>query len=191
MEKEIWKPIKNYEGLYEISSYGDVKSLPKKVKVGIKNNDFAMRKERILKLENRKDGYKKVTLSNNKKNKNYFVHRLVAEAFIDNPYNYKYVNHKDENKANNNVNNLEWCSFKYNINYGTRNERASKSLKGNGAKAVYQYDYNGNFIKKWNSSVEIERELGYNATNICACCRGKYKRMYNSIWKYLQDKEEV
>lgn len=184
MEKEIWKPIKKYEGLYEISSIGNVKSLPKKTKVGIKNNHFAMRKERILKLGER-NGYKVVNLSNNKKSKTYYVHRLVAEAFIDNPYNYKYINHKDENKTNNNINNLEWCSFKYNINYGTRNERASKSLKGKGAKAVYQYDYNGNLIKKWDSITEIERELGYKATNICACCRGKYKGMYNSIWEYI------
>lgn len=186
MEKEIWRPIKNYEGLYEISSWGNVKSLPKKVKVGIKNNNFAIKKEKILKQTHRKDGYRRIALSHNKSTKNYYVHRLVAEAFIDNPNNYKYINHKDENKSNNNIDNLEWCSFKYNINYGTRNKRASKSLTGKNTKAVIQYDYEGNFIKKWNSIAEIERELGYSTSNICACCKGRYKGMYNSIWKYYE-----
>lgn len=186
MEKEIWKPIKNYEGLYEVSNCGNVKSLSKKVKVGIKNNEFAIRKERILKQALHRCGYKRVTLSNNKNDKNYYVHRLVAEAFIENPNNYKYVNHKDENKQNNNVNNLEWCSFEYNINYGTRTKRASKNMRGKHNKPVYQYDYEGNFIRKWDSFTEIERKLGYNASNICACCKGKYKGMYNHIWKYAE-----
>lgn len=186
MEEEIWKPIKNYEGIYEVSNFGNIKSLSRKVKVGIKNNDFATRKEKILSQTSRKDGYKRASLSKNKKTKSYYVHRLVAEAFVDNLNKDKYINHKDENKSNNNANNLEWCSFEYNINYGTRNKRASKNLIGKNSKPVCQYDYEGNLIKKWNSILEIEKELGFSASNICACCKGRYKGMYNYIWKYCE-----
>ena len=109
---EIWKDKKNYEGHYQVSNFGRVKS----IKFG---------KEKILKQSIR-HGYYCVVLSKNGILKNYFVHRLVAEAFIDNPDNLPQVNHKDECKTNNIVSNLEWCDRKYNINYGTRTEKCSK-----------------------------------------------------------------
>ena len=107
---EIWKDILGYEGLYQVSNYGRVRSL----KYG---------KEKILKQQINTDGYLHIDLYKNKKRKNYNVHRLVTIAFLENPNNYPQVNHKDENKQNNHIDNLEWCDYKYNCNYGTRKNK--------------------------------------------------------------------
>lgn len=123
---EIFKPIKGYEGLYEVSNLGRVKSLPK-----YHHTRFSgyTEKERILKCRIDSYGYQMVTLCKNKKQKNYLIHRLVANTFLENPYNYDSINHKDENKLNNCVENLEFCDRYYNNNYGTRNKRISNTLK--------------------------------------------------------------
>lgn len=121
---EIWKDIKNFENMYQISNYGRVKSIKRVRKLN--NDKIANVKERILK-PTYINGYQRVVFSKNGKRYNYFIHRLVAEAFISNHNNYKEINHKDENKKNNCVNNLEWCNHSYNINYGTGNVRRSKS----------------------------------------------------------------
>ena len=123
---EIFKPIKGYEGLYEVSNLGRVKSLPK-----YHRNRFSgyTEKEKILKSRIDSYGYQMVMLCKDKKQKNYLVHRLVTNAFLENPYNYDSINHKDENKLNNCVENLEFCNRKYNNNYGTRNKRISNTLK--------------------------------------------------------------
>ena len=118
---EIWKDIEGYEGLYQISSYGRIKSL---------RDHHGNYREKILKQGTRKDGYKNTALSKDGKLKTYSVHRLVAAAFLDNPNNYPCVNHKDEQKYNNYVENLEWCTSKYNCNYGTKSERQSKAITG-------------------------------------------------------------
>ena len=118
--EEIWKDISNYEGKYEVSNLGRVRSLSYNGTGEIK----------FLKQSTNKRGYKRVGLCKNGKMKNCYVHRLVAITFIPNPNNHKEVNHKDENPANNNVNNLEWCTSEYNNNYGTRNKRAGESKKG-------------------------------------------------------------
>ena len=118
--EEIWKDIINYEGKYEVSNLGRVRSLSYNGTGEIK----------LLKPGTNKRGYKRVGLCKNGKTKHYYVHRLVAITFIPNPDDLSIVNHKDENPANNNVNNLEWCTSEYNNNYGTRNERASESHKG-------------------------------------------------------------
>lgn len=129
--KEIWKDIKGYEGLYQVSNLGNIKSLEKECNA---SNQFGCKfkvkkKEKILKQHINKFGYKRVTLYKDLKSKNYQVHRLVAEAFITNIDNLSQINHKDENKTNNNVDNLEWCSCSYNINYGKRNKIVSNKLK--------------------------------------------------------------
>lgn len=118
--EEKWKDIQGYENLYQISNLGRVKSL--KRTVIRKHNSILNLKERILKQQNM-NGYKFVRLSKNNKTKQHLVHRLVATHFIDNPNKYKEINHKDENKENNVWYNLEWCTHKYNINFGTGNER--------------------------------------------------------------------
>ena len=163
--EEIWKDKKDYEGHYQVSNFGRVKS----IKFG---------KEIILKQSIR-HGYYYVCLSKNGIVKTYNVHRLVAEAFIPNPNDYKEVNHKDENPQNNIVSNLEWCDRLYNVRYGTGIERRSKTQ----SKPVLQYDLEGNFIKEWKSTHECCRN-GFNQSNVAACCRGKLKTYKGSIWKY-------
>ena len=113
---EIWKDIKGYEGLYQVSNLGRVKSLRKNI---------------IMKEALKEERYLSITLHKNKTRKSFYIHRLVAQAFVSNPNNYPEVNHKDENKQNNQMDNLEWCTPKYNANYGTRNKRLSELQKGN------------------------------------------------------------
>lgn len=126
LENEIWKDINGWEGLYQISNYGRVKSLSKYLYNGY---GYFWSKEKIMKLTNNQDGYLRIHLRNNGKRKVYSVHRLVAEAFIPNPNNLPEVNHKDEDTSNSKVDNLEWCTSKYNSNYGNHCKNLSNSLK--------------------------------------------------------------
>jgi hypothetical protein len=165
---EIWKDIPGYEGVYQVSNLGNVFSLKKKRKmIGQKNNG----------------GYIYVKL--NKKQK--YIHRLVAISFIDNENNFPQINHIDENKANNNVKNLEWCTAKYNRNYGTSSIRISeKQLNDkNKSKAVLQKK-DGVIINEFPSTKEVYRKLGYNFAYISACCLGKYKQAYGYQWEYIK-----
>lgn len=170
---EIYKDIVGYEGKYQVSNFGNIKSL--------NYNHTGI--EKVLKPQNKK-GYLSVCLGSNQAQKQ--VHRLVAEAFLDNPNNLPYVNHKDENKYNNCVDNLEWCDAEYNSNYGTSSVRIAK----NESKPINQYDLQGNFIKAWNSGTEIARVLKISGGNICNCCRGKQKTAYGYKWRYAELQEE-
>ena len=161
--EEIWCPIKGYEGIYEVSDQGRVRSM----KFG---------KERILKPGKIQNGYLKVNLWKNGEMKQCKVHRLVAQTFIPNPQNLTEVNHKDENKTNNSVQNLEWCDRKYNCNYGTRNQRISKP--------VLQFTKDGELVKEWKSATDVERNLGFYNGYISNCCNGRYKYAYGFIWKF-------
>lgn len=148
---------------------------------------------RILKTRKQRNGYLLVNL--NKKGKSYFflVHRLVAEAFIPNLDNLPQVNHIDEDKTNNRVENLEWKSPKDNCNHGTRNERSAKTrTNGKLSKQVLQYTKNGEFVKEWVSSSEIERKLGYNKSAISRVCLGntRLKSYKGYIWRYKEKREE-
>ena len=132
-------------------------------------------------------GYFRVGLYNKvSKMKSFMVHRLVSLAFIPNPDNLTEVNHKDENKTNNNVSNLEWCSKSYNINYGTRNERCcEKHLNRKDlSRPVKQFTKDGFFIKEYPSMHEVERQTGFYYSNIGNCCNGKLKSAYGYIWRY-------
>ena len=162
---EIWHDIDGYEGLYQISNKGRVKSLYKG-------------SERILKPRDNGRGYLRVQLTKENTSKHIRVHRLVARAFIPNPYNLPEINHIDENKKNNSVENLEWCDRRYNVNYGTRNERVSRK--------ILQYSKSGEFIREWQGAREVERVLGIDNSHINACCRGKLKSAYGFIWKYKE-----
>lgn len=180
--EEIWKDIENYEGLYQISNLGNVRSVDRIVNAGIENNNKVVKKGKILNPVKDKDGYLKVSLSKNNIRKNYFVHRLVGKIFIANNKNLKQINHKDENKENNCVSNLEWCDNKYNQNYGTRKMRIAKSL----SKPVIQYDLNKKYVKTWINSVEIEKKLKICASNIRYVCLGKRKTAGGYIWRYYE-----
>lgn len=173
MEIEIWKSL-DFLGYpdYEISNFGNVKSL----------NYNHTGKERLLKPRKDKGGYMRVLLCKNGKGKNFRVHRLVAMTFLENPNNLSCVNHKDENKDNNHVNNLEFCTHEYNNNYGTRNERAIKKI----SKAILQYSLIGEFVKEWSSIKQASKELNINQSNISGCCKHKLKTCGNFIWRYKE-----
>lgn len=167
MTDEIWCPVKNYEGLYEVSDKGRVKS--------IGYGDY-----RILRPLKTKNGYLRVWICKNGEKEKCYIHRLVAQTFIHNPNNLPEVNHKDEDKTNNSVQNLEWCDQKYNINYGTRTQRQSEKL----SKPILQYTKSGKLVREWKSLHDVERNLGYNHCSISKCCKGKLKSAYNFIWKF-------
>lgn len=177
MKKEYWKPVVGYEGLYMVSNWGRARSFDQWVKG--KNGSIRFCKGRILKLSTNNQGYLLVTLYKNGKVKKFLVHRLVAEAFLPNPDNLPEVNHKDENKLNNVVSNLEWCNRTYNNNYGTRNEKVAKKC----SKPVVQYTLDGKFVREWKSIQECGKN-GFHQGNISACCRGKRKTHKGFIWKY-------
>lgn len=167
--EEIWKDIAGYEGLYQVSTEGRVRSL--------KNKTIKLLKPyKMLK----RGGYLEVGLRVPGIKKNYKIHRLVAEAFIPNPEGYNEVNHKDENKENNCVNNLEWCSHSYNNSYGTK---PIKNGIGH-SKKVEQYSMDGILLKTFNSQTEAARETNSTQGGISDCCRGKIKSHNGFVWKY-------
>ena len=170
MKKEIieeWRNIIGFEGLYQVSNLGRVKSLKDRY-----NNP----REIIMKQNLMKDGYYQIGLWKNSKVKNYFVHRLVAIAFIPNPDNLPFINHIDEDKTNNCVDNLEWCTASYNNVYGNRIEKYSKP--------ILQFDLEGNLVNEFPSIKEAERQTGFKNPNICNCLKGKRKTCGGFIWKY-------
>jgi len=178
---EVWKDVKGYEGLYQVSNLGRVKSLERTVTA--KNGSKRTIRQRILKPKTERNGYLRVILcKGNGKKKTLKVHRLVCEAFHENPENKPCVNHIDENKANNTASNLEWCSYKENNNHGTRNERRAKAQ----SKTVGQYTRDGKLIKVWQSTNEVERQLGFEHSAISAVARGNRKTAYGYIWKYIE-----
>ena len=178
---EEWRDIAGYEG-YQVSNLGRVRSLDRWIVD--KNGLRKKRKGQIIKLLPIPQGYYYVGLSNGKKAR---VNRLVAEAFIPNPDNLPCVNHKNENMKDNRVENLEWCSYSYNLTYGTIRERIrTKTINGKNSKPVLQYDKQGKFIKEYPSINEVKRQLGYDAGTICKCCQNKeyFHTAYGYIWKY-------
>lgn len=192
IETEVWKDIPDYKGLYQVSNFGNVKSLKGK--------------EKILKPQPNNNGYLRVGLSKNGNCIQFFVHRLVASAFLKNDNNLPCINHKDENPSNNHVDNLEFCNHTYNMNYGSIIERKSKSMKGKmlgknnpmyGQKhteeskkkmstPIIQYSKNNVFIKEFESITQASIELNILKTSICNCLKGKSKHCGGYIWKYKE-----
>lgn len=171
MTEEIWKDVKGFEKLYQVSNTGLVKSL-------ITNNS---RRKRVLKQKKTSRGYLSVTLfDNNGKHKYILVHRLVAEAFISNPDNLPQVNHKDEDKTNNNVDNLEWCTASYNLSYNDGQRKRIKSKMRN----VEQYTLDGQFVAEYPSTIEAGRKTNIKYSYIGDCCRGRQKSAGGYVWKY-------
>lgn len=178
--REIYKDISGYEGVYQISNKGNVKSL----------SFNRSGKNRILKF-GVNDGYFVVMLYKNKLRKNCSVHRLVANEFIPNPDGKEQINHIDGNKVNNCVENLEWSTISENQihrfkvlnhkgpNFGKLGKDNNNSVK------VEQYSKQGDFIRCWDSIMDVHRELGINSANISNCCRGRLKSVGGYKWKYV------
>lgn len=160
---------------YLVSSWGRVKSLH--------HRPTAYHK--ILKPYVDRDGYLVVGLRNHGKGKTVKIHRLVAQAFIPNPKKYPQVNHKDENKTNNHVENLEWCTNQYNLNYGSRNQKSGESLKQSmKSKELLQFSQAGKLIKIWPSMHEMSRVTGFNRSDVKQCCLGQAKQSYGYKWEF-------
>lgn len=162
-----WKPIPEYENLYEINSKGEIRSLCKRYsKTPI-----------ILKQCIGSKGYKNVTLCKNQKQTTFNVHRLVATVFIPNPNNLPCVNHKDENKLNNDVSNLEWCSYYHNNVYGSRLTKSATKR----SVPVMCVEIN----KTYSSASAVQRETGICQSHISQCCNGKRKTAGGYHWKFI------
>lgn len=190
MEKEIWKDIPGYEGLYQVSTLGQVKSLGRIIfekPNGRHNGRWHKFPEKLLKIGLDRNGYAAVNLYNlDKLRKRCNVHRLVALTFLENPNKLSDVNHKDENKQNNNVNNLEWCTTKYNLCYGNRMNkyRISRGTR------VARYDLDGNYIDSWESMSHAAVQVYGNAnkeTDILRNCKNKVTRVLNYKWKFTNE----
>lgn len=182
MSIEIWLPIKGYEGFYEVSNFGKIRSLDRLVdgRWGVTH-----RKGRILTGGLDKDGYRLFILSKNGLRKTHKLHRLIAVTFIENPYGYSQINHKDGNKQNNRVDNLEWVTPQKNIQHAfTLGLNKSSPLNWSiCSKAVLQYTTDGKFIRQFPSMSEVERTLGIKVSRVSACCNGKNKTAGGFIWK--------
>ena len=179
MKNEEWRDVVGYEGLYQVSSEGRVKSLERNIPHW-RGGERTV-KERILKPKTDRYGYLIVGLYAGGKQKMFSVHRLVCEAFHDNPDNKQEVNHINEDKTDNRACNLEWSTRRENCNHGSRNERVAKAR----SKLVGQYTRDGELIKIWPSTKEAQRQTGFDCSNISQAANGKYKQAYGFIWKYV------
>ena len=182
MTKEIttmehWKAIAGYEGLYEVSDQGRVKSL----------NYNHTGQTRILKAQKTRKGYLLIHLHKDGQSKYMQVHRLVASAFIPNPNNLETVNHKDEVKTNNAASNLEWMSVRDNINYGTGHRRGAEAQVNDPKKSkpVQQFDKQGNLLAVFRSIHEAERVTGISRRQICRSCNGERELAGGFVWRYV------
>lgn len=175
---EIWKNIKGYEKLYQVSNLGNVKSLKRKI-ITYNGKKMCLKtvQERILKSSLTKNGYLKVGLTKNGKTKTYLVHLLVIRTFKG--ISKLYTDHKDCNKINNNINNLEYVTPKENTIRAIKNNLIHKREN-----KINQYDLNGNFIKTWLNCKDIEKELNLDHSNIIKCCKGKRNKCGNYYWEY-------
>lgn len=189
--EEIWRDIQGYEGLYQVSNLGNVKSL------NYRHLGYAQ--NLVPKISNK--GRMWVELAKNGEKRPLQIARLVAYAFIDNPHNCPVVNHKDENPLNNMADNLEWCTLSYNVRYSLEKhpERIEKSVKNRGKRSsgyknphggcnmemkIDQFDLNGEYIRTWKNSRTIFLETGMSDWSISECCRGNRKKAYGYKWRY-------
>ena len=176
--QEIWKDVVGYEGLYQVSNKGNVKSLKRSIIARdgryIREVDECMLRQRLSRK------YKQVVLCKDSIYKFIRVHRLVAQAFIPNPENLPQVNHKDEDKFNNCVENLEWCTQLYNEQYGNKGKKTSEAV----SKPVIQFGLDGSKIKQFDSQTQASKILGIRQTGISLCCVGRYKTSGGFKWKF-------
>lgn len=183
---EVWKDVRGYEGLYEVSNFGNVRSLNWRNE-GIVRNLY-------LKRHNR--GYLQVELANGNKKQMFLVHRLVAQAFIPNPYALPQINHIDEDKHNNSADNLEWCTQSQNMKAFQKTHNGCRAVKprGNSKQSlrnkykIQQLTIDGKLVNTWDFAFEAKRKFNYNTTSIWECCEGKRKSAYGYKWQYAISK---
>ena len=186
---EVWKPVVGYEGLYEVSSLGRVMSC----------NLYAHKEPKIMKLSDNGTGYCVVGLSKNGKVKQFLVHRLVAEAFLEKIDGLDLINHKDENKKNNRIENLEWCDKSYNSTYSINRHPERKKMygtffKGSGYRGkpfkhtlkVRQYTKDNRLIAEFEDVVDANKKTGIKNCAIIACCKGKQHTAFGYVWKFAE-----
>lgn len=188
--KELWLPVKGYEGIYEVSNYGNVVSL-----------NYRQTGERhTLRIKTGKDGYLRVTLCKKCICRSFLVHRLVAEAFIPNPGNKPFVDHIDTDRKNNCVLNLKWCNRKENANNPITLKRMGDNLRN--LNRIYreqiskkrkikvaQYTLDGKLVKVWDSAKDAEKSMSISNSDICNCCKENRKTAGGYIWKYYNNEE--
>lgn len=178
-QKEIWRDVVGYEGLYQVSSLGRVRSCERIVKR--KDYGDVLRPQQILKQYDNGIGYLRVVLyDNGHKKRKLYVHRLVASAFVKNNLGLPNINHKDENKYNNNASNLEWCTQKYNNNYGTRTERMRKTR----GKPVVGINLTTKETVRLDCIADAVK-IGFNPTAVSMCCLGKRPRHKGYSWNFI------
>lgn len=186
--EEIWKDVVGYEGLYQVSNIGNVKSL----------NWRGLGKPKNLYLKPHNKGYLQVELAKDGNKKCYTVHQLVATAFIPNPNNLAQINHKDEDKKNNRVDNLEWCTRSYNAAYsidrhperkpnGIGRRKGSRFKGINSELKILQLSLDGEIVKEWSCSRDIFLKTGMSDWSISECCRGNRKTAYGYKWQYANE----
>ncbi len=190
--QEVWRPVKDYEGIYEVSNLGKVKSIDRVIEYNSGLCKSRNQKGTYTYLAVGRNGYHSASLWKNNKEMRFSVHRLVAQAFIENPENKKQVNHKDGNKINNHVSNLEWMTASENGKHrfselghvppalGRTGELSGRSKK------VNQYSLDGSYINTFDSARIATMHLGKNTTVINTCCRGGLKTAYGFKWEYVK-----
>lgn len=178
---EIWKPVPDFPG-YEVSSKGRVKSTARLVHASNKYGSYSYSIPEKIMRQSTRTNYLCVTLCLEGKHINVLVHRLVAKAFIPNPYDFAEVNHKDENKLNNCVENLEWCNRKYNKNYGTGAKRSGQ----NRSKKILQFTKDLKFIKEWPSMMDAAKYYNNDRKGIWSVCNGINRTAQGFVWRYKQ-----
>lgn len=166
--EEIWKPVQGYEDSYLVSNLGNIR--------GLKRN-------KILKVRKSTRGYGQVNLSKRSVMKTHRVHQLVATHFLPNPLNLPEINHLNEDKLDNRVENLEWCTRSHNVNYGNRTEKQKAKV----SVPVVQFSLSGDQIAVYPSMIQAARELKLSHSSISECCSGKRKTLGGYMWKYKQE----
>lgn len=182
MEEE-WRDVAGYEGWYQVSDEGRVRCLKRRLKNG---GVFVYEEPLIRMLRGTDKGYLQVTLFDGAKRKDFAVHRLVAQAFIPNPLNLPEVNHRNEVKSDNRAENLEWCSRKYNMNYGSAKHRSK--MNNPNRRDVEQYTRDGVFVMRYHSSMDAHRETGIDNSAITKCClkRKNFNTAGGYLWRYAE-----
>ena len=184
--EEIWKDIPGYEGYYQVSTKGTIRSVDRNIMQMFRGNVVCrIMKGKMIKSRLSTGGYMMTTLSMNGRHKHYGIHRLVALAFLDNPKKYRAVNHKDENKLNNNVDNLEWCTHSYNNSFGQGAVQRKKTMREHTGRKVGQYSLDGKLIQVFDSIGLAGQYMRCNKTSIFKVCKGENKTCCGYDWRYI------